>query len=685
MEFVYPSFLYALILLTIPLAIHFLNLRRYKRVFFSNVLLLEQIQLQSRSRDRLKKILLLCLRLVAFMLLILAFCQPYIPSHMKAPQTGSNLVSIYIDNSYSMSLPGPDGNLLITARKKAAEIASAFDLNTRFQLLTNDFEGRNQRLVYRDEFLTLLTRIQFSPLNRTIPAILSREHALTDQFPAGSKQSFLISDFQKNMLQEAVNLTGDSLKIHLIRLSALTRRNIFIDSVWNLSKVQRPGEKQRLVIRISQSADDPGEESLPVALKVTLNGHLKALSNIKIRQNTSVNDTLGYLIQDAGIQQLEVSLADQPVSFDDHFFSTWNVEPSAAILEIYSRHENPFIKDVYLADPYFNLTVTDETHIDYASLGSKKLIILNELAAPATALNTELSTYLSAGGNVLFLPGAEQGLPSMRRFLGALGVDTPDTLVHQRLDVKMLELRSGIFEGVFDKYPANPNLPYVNYYLRYSAHAHMLREPVMRLAGQIPLLTRYQLGRGHWYQSAIPFSDSSGNFQRHALFVPVMYQMALLSSNPLPLFYTVGIDRSVLTRPLSPTERADLRFRSGSVELIPEVRQDSRQTALYIGSQLTTAGFYDLYAGGKKSGAFAFNYNRNESLMTFFDLPHLQELTGLSSQAIFETGRESMARQIKQNELGTQLWKVCLILALVFLALEELVLRFGDKKTNAQV
>ena len=59
MVWLYPSFLWALLALLIPVAIHLFNFRRYKKLIFSNVRLLRQIDRQTKTGNKLKKYLIL--------------------------------------------------------------------------------------------------------------------------------------------------------------------------------------------------------------------------------------------------------------------------------------------------------------------------------------------------------------------------------------------------------------------------------------------------------------------------------------------------------------------------------------------------------------------------------------------------------------------------------------------------
>jgi len=157
MEFVNPLFLFGLLAIGVPILIHLFNFRKYKRVYFTNVRFLRELKEQTKKRSQLRHLIILLLRILAIICLAVAFSQPYIPfSKNRVKADSRNAVSVYIDNSFSMEAMGSKGPLLEEARQKAREIAGAYKSTDIFQVLTNDFEGKHQRLVSRDEFYRML-------------------------------------------------------------------------------------------------------------------------------------------------------------------------------------------------------------------------------------------------------------------------------------------------------------------------------------------------------------------------------------------------------------------------------------------------------------------------------------------------------------------------------------------------
>ena len=164
MKFVHPEILWALTALSIPIIVHLFNFRKFRKVQFSNVSFLREIRQETKSKSRLKHLLILFSRLLAVAAIVFAFAQPYFPRSDSSILPGDKAVSLYIDNSFSMEAQGEQGLLLELAKSKAIEVAAAYGATDRFQLLTNDFEGRHQRFVGRDEVVEMIQAVGFSPV-----------------------------------------------------------------------------------------------------------------------------------------------------------------------------------------------------------------------------------------------------------------------------------------------------------------------------------------------------------------------------------------------------------------------------------------------------------------------------------------------------------------------------------------
>lgn len=670
MHFIYPAFLFALLTLAIPVIIHLFNFRKFQRVNFSNVQFLKKIQEQQSSRRNLKERLILTSRLLALAFLVFAFARPFIPAQNAANAGRQNAVSIFVDNSYSMQTLNREGSLLDDAKQKAKEIASAYNINDRFQLLTQDFEGKHQRLLSRDEFNDAVDQVKISAQSRGLQQIISRQQSLLVTQPGATKSVYIISDLQKNMAAKPLK-TDSAIAINLIQLKAGNLPNVAVDSVWLLSAVHRPGESEKLVVRLHNYADEKAER---IPLKVTINGALKALGSYTIDARAVQNDTLAFMGLQAGWQQGEVALQDNPITFDNQFYFSFNVAQQMPVLLIHGGTPNPYLKAVFAADPFFKAHNTPDGNVDYAALGTYPIIVISDIKTVSTGLAQQLKNYVNKGGTLVVFPAIDADLNNYRSFLQTMNAAYPEKLVPDEAKVSALNRQSPVFKNVFESFPPNPDLPVVKKYYQLSA-AHGSQDNLMTLTGGQTFWAGYNSGRGKVYVTAVPLNEDFSNLPRHALFVPILFRIALLSGHDLPLFYTLGADESLEVPPVQLTEKQLLKLTKGGQSTIPDVRQQEGSTLLYVSDQLQEPGIYTLKKQDSTLATLAFNDNRKESDLSYLTPAALKEI--LPKQAALIPGSNASLKGIvAETNLGTQLWKLCIILALISLAAEILLIRY---------
>jgi hypothetical protein len=679
MHFLYPAFLFALLTLAIPVLIHLFNFRRYQKVYFSNVQFLKEIQEQQSSRRNLKERLILAARLLALTFLVLAFAKPYIPGANSAGAGKQKSVSIFVDNSYSMETLNRDGSLLDEAKRRAKEIASAYSINDRFQLLTQDFEGRHQRLLSRDEFNDAVDTVKISPRSRSLPQIINRQQSLLAMHKDGPGLLYVISDFQKNMAQGDPVKTDTGLSINLVQLKASSLPNVAVDSVALLSAIHRPGESEKMVVRLHNYAGQTAEK---VPLKLVINGAQKALGSYTIDARAIQYDTLVFSGLNAGWQRAELSLQDNPVTFDNQFYFTFEVKQQMPVLLIDGGTPNPFLKAVFAADPFFNAKRVPDGNVDYASLNSYPLIILSDINAVSTGLSQQLKAFIGKGGTLLVFPSADADLANYKDFLEKLNAAWPEKLITGDAKVSGLNLQNQVFKNIFENFPQNPDLPAVKKYYQLSSSGNN-PENLMTMPGKQPFWGEYTSGKGKVFVAAVALSEDFSNLPRHALFVPVMFRIALLSGHDQPLFYTLGRDEMIEIPPVQTNEKQLLKLVKANQSIIPETKQTEGSTLLYMADQLQQTGIYDLKKQDSAVAVLAFNDNRSESDLSYLNEADLAKLVP-KANPVLEAGSGSLKSTLTESNFGLQLWKLCIILALIFLGLEILVIRYF-KTDKAQV
>ena len=211
MQFLFPTFLWSLLAVGIPIAIHLFNFRRTRRIYFSNVSLLKNVEMETSSFRRLKQYLILATRVLAIAALALAFAQPYLPSSNKSGTNAQSVTSVYLDNSFSMQNEDNNQRFFDIATGKLEQLLTLFRNATRLQLITNDFDAQEQQLTTTDRIKDRLTTLKLSHTPRSLPSIYKRQVNLMSRYAgSGKNQFFWFSDFQKSTVGDVASLKVDS-------------------------------------------------------------------------------------------------------------------------------------------------------------------------------------------------------------------------------------------------------------------------------------------------------------------------------------------------------------------------------------------------------------------------------------------------------------------------------------------
>lgn len=681
MQFVYPGFLFALTALSIPIIIHLFNFRRFKRILFTNVRFLQEIKQDTRSRSRLKHLLILLCRLLAVTFLVLAFAQPLITTGNKVITGGTKNVSIYIDNSFSMDAVGKNGSLIETAKRKAREIANAYQPADHFQLLTNDFEARHQRLVNREEFLSMVDEVKSSPSVRNLSEVITRQK---DAFAyAGShttaSTAYAISDFQKSVTDIDALKADSSMQINLVPLAATEEKNIYIDTCSLATPFVQLNTQNELTVKL-RNVSDADVESVP--LKLFINGTQRSLTSLTIPAQSAVEAKLSFSISQPGWQQAVISITDYPVVFDDNYYLSFEVKANLNVLSINESNSSPYIDALFGSDPYFQLKNSSVNQVDYSAFATDNLIVLNNLKDISSGLAQELKKYLVQGGALIIFPGPEANLEGYRNFYTSVNAPLLSQQINGPDKVSFIEKKNPVFADVFEKKNTTDNIDYPVVSMHYpsSSGGRSSTEILMKLQSGDVFFSSQQVEKGKLYLCASPLDEAITSFPRHALFVPVMLKAAMSGFNTSQPAQLIGRDEAIELPNMMLTGDNVLHLlnKQEKFDIIPETRMVNNKPFIVAHDQVKAAQNYSLEAEGKTLAAVSFNYDRRESDLNCYtqdELKTLAEQSGLHTVSLVD-GSKELTHSIAEANEGKRLWKYCVWLALIFFACEVLSIRF---------
>jgi len=675
MSFVYPSFLIALLALLIPIIIHLFSFRRFKKVYFTNVKFLKEVKEEKASRSKLKHWLVLLSRLLALAFLVFAFAQPFIPREESQVVKGDKAVSIYVDNSRSMEAISTDASLIEKAKRKARDIVNAYGVSDRFQIVTNDAEGKHQRLLNKEEVLSYIDEIQPSPNVQTLSQVVDRQKQVLNKSESEQKNIFLISDFQKNI----VDFESDTvLRYYFIPLQAVAQQNVFIDTAWFESPVRMLNTNNQLVFRLNNTGSANVEKS---KLTLKINGQTKAIKDFSLGAKSTRIDTINFSVSEAGWHQAELFIEDYPINYDDSFYLTFEIEERVDVLSINQSKGNPFLNALFDESQYFVLKNQSVNQLNYSEFDKYRLIVLNNVKDISSGLGLELKQYLENGGNVVIFPSSTASIESYNQFLRSVKANTYGSRRDGEKQIDYINTKQEVFQDVFERLPRNLDLPTVQQSYDITRFSGAGEENILRFRDGNTFLGKYNVKQGKLYLAASALDAKVTNLPSHAIFVPMIYKIALVGGDIKPLAYNIGDDNLVEVNNVNdiPTDNseAQMKLKGEAGEFIPQQKVLGNRAMLTINNQLKEAGFYKLYKTLSLPLAYyGFNFNRKESVLDYFSTSELKDSYKGDNINFIENDDADFGTTIGEINKGVVLWKWCLIIALGCLFLEVLLLRF---------
>ncbi|MCE7059615.1 BatA domain-containing protein [Dyadobacter sp. CY343] len=683
MSFLFPSFLWGLLAVSVPIAIHIFNFRRTKRVFFTNVAFLKAVDTKTRSVRQIKHWLVLATRILAIICLAIAFAQPFLPAKNNLSVNRQGITSLYLDNSFSMESELNNKRYLDVATQRLSDLLGIFKNSASLQLVTNDFSAQEQGLYPAEKLRDRLTTINLSNTPRTFEQIYLRQQNLISRHQQqGSNQLFWFSDFQKSTAGDLSKIKADTTnQLFLVPVQAAAEKNIFVDSTWLNTPFIRELQNNILFVKVSNSGT---EEAKNVVLKLSLDNTQASTASVNVPANGSATAKFNFNLKGKGYKKGQITFDDFPVTFDNDYYFVLNSSPLIRVLHIYGQKSSGnYIENVYDNDSLFTLQSYSAQNVDPGLIKNADLVVLEGVNQVSGTLPQELQDFVRKGGSLALLPSANPQAESYGGFLANLGVrglNVAGNAAPNPVDLAAPDRNNPFFSDVFEesvRQEMNLNLPTASTVLSWSS----LGQPLLSLRNGQVYLSQISAGLGKLYLFAAPLNPEYGKVAQHAIFVPVMYKIAAASVRAQRTSFK--FDEDPISLSVTGTEANSIyKLRRNKTEVIPVQRLAGNQLLLGIpqGDQLgegLAAGYYELVKNDKTEQIIALNHNSAESKLQYYSPTELRTLfAGQKNVQVFDRiDDDAFATAFQQQNMGTYLWKYFLYAALFFLLLEIALIR----------
>ncbi len=670
MNFLFPLFLIAGLGIAVPIIIHLFNFRKYKKVLFPDIRFLKELKEQTQKQSKLKNLLILLARILALLALVAAFAQPYFKKNNSSITRGPKAVSIYIDNSYSMQVQQSGISVLELAKAKAKEIIETYNETDHFQILSNDFTHSQNKFINKEEALAYIPQINTSGKIRTANEILEKQHQLLTTENESTKQLIFISDFQKTTFASTTT-SNDSCKKYFIPIIPKKIKNIILDTCYFETPNIQANTNNKLLVKLRNSSDEEANTSITLLV----NKQLKNVVNTSIGANQSKIDSISFTPSKAGYQNIELFINDYPINYDDTFFCSAKVTSNFSVLTINQTNSNAFLNSVFKPNTQFKVDNTNSNAVNSSTIGNYSLVVLNSVTTLSASLSQALTTYVTNGGTILVFAPLQNNTSGINTFLQQTTQSSFTQYDTSKTIVSTFSKEHELFRDMFTKIPDNIDLPVANKHFVISSSSTGSQQKLFTFSNGDGFLNAYRVGAGKMYICASAAEMQASSFPTSYWFLPLLYKMAFIKQSNEINSVEIGSNKALVIQQQKINDKTIYHIANKETDAVPEQRTVGNSVALFVKNAIHKAGIYSIYLPGSTDTLYTgINESRKESDLNYWNIDELKNKLSIPNVAwIADT--ENAGHSINSLQHGTPLWKLCIVLTLIFLLLEVCLIK----------
>jgi len=596
-----PWFLAGIAAVALPFYVHLL--RRHTTIPrpFSSLMFFERRTQSSIKHRRLRYLLLLSLRTLLFLLLILAFANPFI-NRTAANMNSEKLQLLVIDNSFSMRA----GTRLADARREALSVLSSrrpsdkaqvMALGSQIQVLTQPSLDAGALRAAVDNIEPGDSRASYGELARAVRSLAESVRTPIElHFFSDMQKSAMPGSFSELALPANV-----SLVLHPVAKETAPN--------WTVESVNAPGQIwDPKKARVQAVIAGFGTPAATRTVSLVVNGKTAATKTVAVPANGRATAEFQSLDVPYGFTRCEVRI-DSADSFPADDVSLFAVERSDPRRALFVSDAGDSRSPLYFrsalgsaAESAFALDVVSAGEAANQPLSKFAFVVLSDLISVPAPFESALMRYVQGGGSVWIAEGTSASHTARVPVFGGNILDSHD---YSRTSDRYL--------NVADADPSHPSVEKADHWSGVKFYFAVRVDPgdarvVAHLTDGTPLLLEKKIGEGNVLLFASGLDNLTNDFPLHPIFVPFVEQTAL---------YLSGTERRSGARVVdSYLELRSSKEQSVGVQVIdpaghrPLSLKDSTSAQTF---QLASAGFYELQLANGRHDVIGVNPDRRES------------------------------------------------------------------------
>ncbi len=680
MSFLNPFVLFGLIATSIPLLLHLINLRKQKDIEFSSLRFLKELKKTEIKKLKLKQLLLLILRILIITFIVLAFSRPTINSNIPgfiAESKSSNI--ILIDNSHSMDYNDEIGNRYVEQKKIITDIINSFkdgDEATIIELSGTKSINSYKLLNDKNELKILLQNLKLSNLNIDLENGLLIAKEILKESKNINKNIYIASDFQSNVFTnfDTTKQIDNNINVFVQRVGLDNNlNNVAIDSVILNTKIFKQNDLVEISLFVRNYSNNDINNQV---VNLYFNQQNVAQRSVTVPANKSIKIDISAPVKFSGAISGKVVLEQDGFDKDNTKYFTFAIPDKQEIAVIADDETNKYYELLSKLDEFknaFNFSFFKQSQFGGVNLNDYNAVLLSSVQLTSNDEN-RLKSYVEQGGGLFIMttPDNKQSLASNFGFIGQNA-----NLIEFKGEAGkfgLVDLQHPIFDGVFTGSTSKNQIvesPQIK-----KATLADFGKRIIELNGK-SLFSELRYSYGKCIFLGITANESSSNLAFTGIFPTLIYRgLFYLSLNES--LNNIAKNSKYLELPTKKisNDRVKIVFPNGENSLV-NVNKLNNSSNIDITS-FTTLGSYQIYNDANKLiGIFSVNFDKTESNLALEKEYQAKLKSRLKDEKniYFADNKSSISQVINEATLGSELWKLFVILALIAAVAEMIVAR----------
>lgn len=678
MSFLAPSLLWGLLAATIPVLIHLISNRRTKRMDFSAVRFIKELEHDTIRKLKLRQIILLVLRTLAVIALVLSFARPvkigYFPLVGSIGQ--STRIAMLFDNSASMNANVERTSLLDRSKETAMNLLRNLEgdvvldvyQTTPFRRAASESVGAVQRL--KDIFETISPSAGPDNLWVAVDSAVARserEEAVSGQ--SANRGLYVFSDFPTGGAAGwQMNPQGEWRTF--LFPQPRVRNNLRIETAGVTSQLKMPDHLLTVETRISNSGDETRAD-IPVQLFFGEERTGQVVSDLE--PNSEKDFAFQAFAEGPGIVHGTVEIPEDDFPIDDRRFFQFRMTDQIRCTILQQNNSDASLLKLALLALNRETQAVELEQFLFGSVGATLLsgqdvVILVDPGALSPGETESLEAFLSDGGSALIFLGPSSEDEGVGTWMQKLDLGMP-TGVNRLSGENFLTVES-IAHGhpLLAGFPAaslREEMPQIFAHSRLEGYRG--EDILLTLSSGDPFLAEKEIGAGRAILFTSPPDLAWTDLPMRGFFVPLLHRMLIYLTADVSgdLEVTVG-DELAIPIPREELSKEVIVTSPGGVKtkLVPDY---IRERVVVAG--LSETGVYGLTLGGELFTTFVANLSSTEDPASRLEEAQLEKLFSSGAMRIVPNNEDAVLA-VNEARRGTELWHLFLIFAFVLLGAE---------------